>query len=147
MSVNANKIADYLLCESRYRGEVLTHLKLQKLMYYAQAWSITARDQELFSEDFQAWVHGPVLLSQYARFRDFGWKPIDLDVKRPDLDEDVRDHLDEIVNVFGAESAVALERMTHQETPWITARGELPEHAACNRVIQKGWMKDYYSSL
>jgi uncharacterized phage-associated protein len=147
MSVNPNEISDYLLCESRYRGEVLTHLKLQKLMYYAQAWSITARDEALFEEDFQAWVHGPVLPSQYARFREFGWKPIDIEVKRPDFADDLREHLDEIVNVFGVESAVALERMTHQEAPWIRARGDLPAHAACNRVIQKDWMKDYYSSL
>jgi uncharacterized phage-associated protein len=147
VTVSPDKIADYLLCESRYRGEVLTHLKLQKLMYYAQAWSITAREEALFDEDFQAWVHGPVLPSQYNRFRGYGWKPIDLDILRPDFESGLREHLDEIVNVFGIESAVALERMTHQETPWIRARGDLPAHAACNRVIQKDWMKDYYSSL
>jgi uncharacterized phage-associated protein len=147
MTVTPNEIADYLLCESRYRGEILTHLKLQKLMYYAQAWSVTNRDEALFVEDFQAWVHGPVLPSQYARFRDFGWRPVDIDVKRPDLEPDVRKHLDEIVDVFGVESAVALEKMTHQESPWLRARDDLAPHQACNQVIEKQWMREYYGSL
>ena len=147
MTVIANKIADYLLCESRYRGEVLTHLKLQKLMYYAQAWSVTSLGSPLFDEEFQAWVHGPVLPSQYARFRSYGWKPIDIEVLRPDLETGIRSHLDEIVDVFGVESAVALERMTHQEQPWLRARQGIAPHEACNHVIKKEWMREYYSAL
>lgn len=147
MSGASRKIADYLLCEARYRGELLTHLKLQKLLYYAQAWFITLQGRPLFEEDFQAWVHGPVLPSEYARLRDYGWRPIDLDVKRPDLDSDVRNHLDEIMDVFGVESAVALERMTHEEVPWQRAREGLAPHVASNRVIRKDWMQEYYSSL
>lgn len=121
-------VADYILAESRGRGEALTNLKLQKLMYYAQAWSLALRDAELFSEDFKAWGHGPVLLSQYHRFKGYGWQPIQDDIKRPELDEAEVKHLDEIVDVFGVETAVALELMTHRERPWLDARGGTPPH-------------------
>lgn len=66
-----NSVSDYLLVENRERGENLTNLKLQKLLYYAQAWHLALRNAPLFDEDFQAWVHGPVLPSQYLRFRSF----------------------------------------------------------------------------
>ena len=147
MTLNPNIVADFLLCESRERGEVLTPLKLQKLMYYAQAWSVASLNSPLFDEDFQAWVHGPVLPSQYARFRGYGWKPIDQNVSLPDLDDKIRGHLEEIVEVFGCESAVALEQMTHQEMPWLRARNGIASHEACKKTIEKEWMRDYYRSL
>lgn len=147
MTVSSRELSDYLLCESRYRGEILTPLKLQKLCYYAQAWWLALRGEPLIDEDFQAWVHGPVLPSQYARFREYRWQPINEAVTRPDLAEDIRDHLDEVIEVFGVESAVALERMTHEEAPWLEARGDTPAHMACNHVISKESMQRFYASL
>ncbi len=143
----AQAVADYLLVESRERGEVLTNLKLQKLLYYAQAWHLALYDEPLFDEDFQAWVHGPVLLSQYHRFKEFGWKPITEAVERPTLPDRTRAHLDEIINVFGPETAVALEIMTHREQPWIVARKGIPPHEPSNEYISKDAMRDYYSAL
>ncbi|NBC32692.1 MAG: DUF4065 domain-containing protein [Alphaproteobacteria bacterium] len=141
-------VADFLLIECRERGEVLTNLKLQKLLYYAQAWHLALHDQALFEEDFQAWVHGPVLPSQYQRFRDFQWRPIMLEVSRPGLPNEALDaFLVEVVDVFGCESAVALELMTHREKPWVEARGDLPPHVPSNAPISKQTMKDYYKAI
>ncbi|GAW36630.1 hypothetical protein RA2_03703 [Roseovarius sp. A-2] len=145
--LTANQLADYLLCEARYRGEALTHLKLQKLCYYAQAWWLALHGEPLIEEDFQAWVHGPVLTSQFGRFRDYRWQPIVHQVPRPEVPEGVRTHLDEVMDVFGVESAVALERMTHEEAPWLEARGELPPHEASRNVIRKETMQSFYASL
>ena len=91
----ANMVADFLLCESRDRGENLTNLKLQKLLYYAQAWYLALYNVALFEEDFQAWVHGPVLYSQYCRFCDWKWRPILCeDLQKPaGLGEQVEAHL------------------------------------------------------
>jgi uncharacterized phage-associated protein len=140
-------VADYLLVECRERGEVLTNLKLQKLIYYAQAWELALRNRELFAEDCQAWIHGPVVPSQYHRFRDFQWRPITAEISRPALPEDVRSHLNEIVDVFGTDSAVALELMTHREPPWLEARGDLPPDVPSTNRISKTTMRDYYRSL
>lgn len=140
-------IADYLLHESGQRGENLTNLKLQKLLYYADAWNLALRDQELFSEEFKAWVHGPVLLSQYHRFKDYKWKPITEAIKRPDLDANLSNHLDEIIDVFGCETAVSLELMTHRELPWIAARGDIPPTEPSTASISKETMKQFYRSV
>ncbi len=141
------EIADYLLHESGQRGENLTNLKLQKLLYYADAWNLAIKDEELFSESFKAWVHGPVLLSQYHRFKDYKWKPITEPIERPALNEELTEHLNEIIDVFGCETAVALELMTHRELPWIAARGDLPPTEPSTATILKENMKQFYRSV
>lgn len=147
MATTQDKIADFLLLECRARGELLTNLKLQKLLYYAQAWRLALTDTELFAEDFRAWVHGPVLLSQYHRFKKHRWAPIDDNLTKPELPEDVKAHLREIIEVFGSHPAVALELMTHREKPWLEARGDLPPEEPCSNTISKQTMKEYYRSL
>ncbi|MGP1275740.1 MAG: Panacea domain-containing protein [Caulobacterales bacterium] len=142
------QIADYLISECRDRGELLTPLKLQKLLYYADAWWLALHDKELISEKFQAWVHGPVATSQYHRFKEFRWKPITSEIKKPnDLTEAEASFLNDIIDVFGSETAVALEIMTHQEDPWLDARGELPSDEPCNNYISKELTRDFYKSL
>jgi uncharacterized phage-associated protein len=142
-----NKLADFLLLECRERGELLTNLKLQKLIYYADAWNLVIRKTSLVSEDFEAWVHGPVLPSQFHRFKEYRWKPIDRDIEAPNLSQEIITHLKEIVDVFGSESAVALELMTHRERPWIEARGDLAPTDPSNAKISKETMRVYYSTL
>ena len=141
------KIADYLIMESRDRGELLTNLKLQKLLYYAQAWFLANRDEPLFAENFQAWIHGPVLPSQYHRFKEYTWRPITEDIDAPELPEHVIEHLDEVLDVFGSESAIALEVMTHSEKPWQEARRGLAPDAPSCAIISQATMKAFYRSL
>ncbi|GAA0866839.1 DUF4065 domain-containing protein [Sphingopyxis soli] len=141
------EIADYLVSECRERGENLTNLKLQKLLYYADAWHLALYDEELFAEQFKAWVHGPVLLSQYHRFKPNQWRPITEDIDKPQLSEKLSAHLDEVVDVFGPETAVALELMTHRELPWIAARGDLPPTAPSSATISKETTKHFYRSM
>lgn len=143
----ANDIADYLIAESRERGELLTNLKLQKLLYYADAWNLALRDEPLFDEEFKAWVHGPVLASQYHRFKDFRWMPITSEIERPNLSADLSAFLDEIVDVFGSETAVALELMTHRELPWIEARGDTPASDPSSAKISKETTKKFYRAM
>jgi uncharacterized phage-associated protein len=145
--VEPNDIADYLLSASRERGEILTNLKLQKLLYYAQAWYLALRDRALFDEDFEAWVHGPVLPSQYHRFKGYSWRPIVDELQPACLPDDVKKHLDEILDVFGSESAVNLEAMTHFEAPWREARGGIAPDQASSARISKDTMKRFYRSM
>ncbi|MHB0952586.1 MAG: Panacea domain-containing protein [Allorhizobium sp.] len=146
-TLNANELADYLLCESRERGELLTPLKLQKLMFYADAWYMALYDDELITEGFQAWVHGPVAPSQWHRFKEYRWNAITTELEKPQLGSSVKKHLDEIIDIFGSETAVSLERMTHQETPWLEARGGIPDDEPCNNYISKTTTRDFYKSL
>jgi uncharacterized phage-associated protein len=142
-----SEISDFLLAESRERGEHLTNLKLQKLLFYSDAWNLALFDIELFPEQFQAWVHGPVLLSQYNRFKKYKWQPITDEIKRPKLDAQKSAHLIEIVDIFGSETAVALELMTHRELPWLDARGGILPTEPSTALISKSITREYYKSL
>lgn len=146
--LSPTKLANFLLFESRERGEVLTNLKLQKLIYYAQAWHMALKDKPLFGEDFEAWIHGPVLPSQYQRFKTYQWRPITEEVVDGAVSDDaLNSFLAEIIDVFGSETAVALELMTHRETPWLQARGGIAPHLASNTKIEKAVMRDFYRAL
>jgi uncharacterized phage-associated protein len=145
--VSPKDVADFLLFESRELGEALTNLKLQKLLYYAQAWYLALQDKPLFSEDFQAWVHGAVLPSQYQRFKKFEWRPILEKIAPPQLSDGISSHLTEVVNVFGIETAAALELMNHKERPWLEARKGIEADQPSDNVISKESMKSFYKSL
>ena len=90
-------------------GDAISNLKLQKLMYYAQGFSLAMRGKPLFREDFEAWEHGPVIPSLYRMFRNYGSgalpKPKNFDVNR--YSEDDRKFLNEIYDTFGQYSAWA----------------------------------------
>lgn len=130
-------------------GDVITHLKLQKLCYYAQAWYLALEGKRLFDAHFEAWAHGPVNPDLWNEYRHYGWEPIDApEGFDPEvLPEEEREFLDEIWDVYGRFSAKYLEALTHGETPWKEARGDLPDGARCNVPLSEETMKEYYRSL
>ncbi|MFZ4665312.1 MAG: Panacea domain-containing protein [Prochlorotrichaceae cyanobacterium] len=138
-------IADYFIWLANETGSFLSNLKLQKLVYYAQAWHLALYDAPLFAEDFQAWVHGPVIPSLYQKYKSFGWQPI-LEDADPKLPEDVFQFLDEVAEEYFGCDAYELEQMTHAEDPWKWARGDLPPDMPSNETIKKEWMKEYYGA-
>ncbi|MCC5639755.1 DUF4065 domain-containing protein [Nostoc sp. CHAB 5844] len=138
-------IADYFIRLANETGSFISNLKLQKLVYYAQAWYLALYETPLFEEDFQAWVHGPVIPNLYQHYKTFGWQPILKDVD-PQLPRDVVEFLDKVAEEYFACDAYELEQMTHVEDPWNLARGYLPPDAPSNEVIKKEWMKEYYGA-
>lgn len=138
-------VADYFIRLANEVGSSMTNLRLQKLVYYAQAWSLALRNKALFAEDFEAWVHGPVLRSLWDEHKARRWLSIDKNVEHVDLPQNVRDFLSEVVQVYFSLDAYELERMTHAEAPWQIARGDLPPHANCENIITKDSMTEFYS--
>lgn len=142
----AREVADFFLSFAHEHGDNLSNLKLQKLVYYAQAWFLALCDAPLFDEDFQAWVHGPVCVPLYHDFKQYSWHPIMENPNMPMLDGDVREHLEEVYSVFASFSAYDLENMTHEEAPWLEARGELPIDEASTNVISREMMQAFYAA-
>ncbi|SEN52910.1 Panacea domain-containing protein [Lihuaxuella thermophila] len=142
-------VAEYFLSKVDLEaGENMTHLKLQKLCYYAQAWHLAIHDTPLFDEKFQAWAHGPVSPTLYKKYADYKWQPIEIpEYPEYDLSPGQMEFLDDIWNVYGIYDAKYLERLTHQEDPWLNARGNLPEGAYCTNVIDEEDMKRYYREM
>lgn len=146
----ASDIANWFLgAIDRDAGDAITHLKLQKLIYYAQAWSLALpkRGYPLFDEDLQAWAHGPVAESVFQEHRGNSWEALPAPEKVPEIAPEDVEHLQEILAVFGEYSAKQLERMTHNEAPWLKARGDLPPEARSNAAIDKGLMAAFYRDL
>ena len=143
----ADEVADYFLHFCRQHGDVLTNLKLQKLVYYAQAWHLALKQKPLFPESIEAWVHGPVVPPLYGRFKQFGWNPITLEPDCPNFTNGTGKHLEEVFSVYGHYSAWDLERMTHQEDPWREARKGLSPDEEGHQVIAHADMRDFYRKL
>lgn len=126
----------------------MTHKKLQKLLYYAQAWSLALHDKILFKEPIEAWIHGPVVPQVYQHFKKFGFgqitdnSTIDLTLINPHIDL-----LNEVWRVYGKYDSDYLELLTHNEDPWIFARNEIDVNKASQAVISHEIMRSYYSSL
>lgn len=140
----ASIVSDFFIAFSHEHGDPLSNLKLQKLLYYAQAWHLAIFDAPLFEEPIEAWVHGPVIVTEYRRFKDWAWKPIQHDPEMPKLDEAVQAHLDEVMDVYGGMTTYQLEQLTHQEEPWTIARNGIPEDEPSNSVVSHDDMKRFY---
>lgn len=129
-------------------GEV-SAMKLQKLMYYAQAWNLVWEEEQLFPDDFQAWANGPVLPNLYARHR--GMFKVDAslfdEADSSRLSGLERENIARVLGFYGDKTAQWLSNLTHQETPWLAARGDLEPGAASSAVIPQSAIHEYYSSL
>jgi len=139
-------IANYFIWLANDTGSFISNLKLQKLVYYAQAWHLAIKDAPLFEEDFEAWIHGPVIPALYQKYKQFGWKPILEEVQFPHLPEETRQFLDDVAAEYFSCDGYYLERMTHVETPWIEARKGLPIDSPGNEIITKDSMKRYFAT-
>jgi uncharacterized phage-associated protein len=147
MEYRAHEIADTIIASSRKRGIAdLTNLKLQKLLYYSQAWHLALTDRILFSEDVEAWIHGPVVPRVFGLFKDFRWNVIDCKVHSLE-DDTVIGHIDSVLEKYGEYGATQLERLTHSEAPWIYARRGLAPDEPSRNVISTDHMKNFYRSL
>lgn len=127
----------------------MTAMKLQKLVYYSQAWNLVWEEEPLFPEEFEAWANGPVLAPLYARHR--GTFKVDQSIL-PDgssarLSDRQRDNISKVLGFYGAQNAQWLSNLTHQETPWLAARQGVEPGAPANTVISKASIHEYYSSL
>lgn len=124
----------------------MTHKKLQKLCYYAQAWNCALYGEPLFDDEIQAWVHGPVVVSLYPQYADYGWKDIpqaDCDNSGID-DENALGLLNTVYRTYSEFSGDQLERLTHSEQPWKDARGDVKPWENSHAVITCEAMRRYY---
>jgi len=137
-------ISDFFIAFSHECGDPLSNLKLQKLLYYAQAWHLAIFDEPLFGDQIEAWVHGPVVVPEYHRFKGWAWQPIRDNPQLPEIDQRTVEHLNEVMEVYGAKNAYELELLTHQEDPWKNARGGIPIDQSSNTVVSHEDMKKFY---
>ena len=138
-------VAKYIVNVS---GE-MSAMKLHKLAYYCQAWHLVWFESELFPEDFQAWANGPVIRSIYALHRKqfLVNQEIFAAGNADALTAEQKSAIQKVLSFYGDKTAQWLSNVTHQEAPWIKARGALPPGEASESIIDKASMHEYYSAL
>lgn len=116
-------VADYFLAKTDPDvGDHMTHLKLQKMVFFAQGAHLAIYGQPLFAEDIVAWEHGPVCPVLYRRYKAYGAEPIEptksiQDVARSFTVEQMQ-LLDDVNETYGCFTASALRRLSHETPPW-----------------------------
>lgn len=144
--IKASDVALYFIYLSNKENKLITNKKLQKLVYYAQAWSLVYNHKKLFSEPIEAWVHGPAIRTLYVKYKKFGFEPIREEVgfDRLNISEQVRKFLDVIWKAYGHLDAGYLEMLTHSEEPWREAREGLQHYESSGNEISLKKMEEYY---
>ena len=129
------------------KGE-MTHKKLQKLCYYAQAWCYALKGYRLEDTDYQAWIHGPVSPALWERFKSFAYDPIKIKgTVRLRIAPEDEALVNDVWDTYGENTGNALETLTHRELPWIEARRGYEPDERCTVVISPDTMASYYKSI
>ncbi|ADY55507.1 phage-associated protein-like protein [Syntrophobotulus glycolicus DSM 8271] len=136
-------VVDYLLS----RCQDITPLSLQKALYYAQGFFYAFYRTYLFTEDCEAWVHGPAYPKIYRRYSNYCFDPIEGvdEVEASALSGEDQLLLDSIVKHVCCYSGKTLEAFTHTETPWVLARAGLPAEALSNRPVTKESIGEFFT--
>jgi uncharacterized phage-associated protein len=140
---NVFDVAQYIL---ECRGE-MTAMKLQKLVYYSQAWHIAWTDDVLFDSRIEAWADGPVCTELFKVHRG-SFRVSKLRKGKADLlTADEKDTVDRVLLFYGDKSPQWLSDLTHMESPWKEGRSGVPDRAISNNEITPASMGEYYASL
>lgn len=145
-NITANIIADLIVGFCSEHGDLVTNLRLQKLLFFAQAWHLALRDKPLFPERFQAWVRGPVQPNVYARFHHFGSSPIEGTSSAWNVPKGVERHIADVMEAYGSFSSYELELIACDDEPWREARRGIPSDEPSANVIDEATMKRFYQA-
>lgn len=130
-----------------HREGEMTATKLQKLVYYCQAWHLVWEDTPLFTARIEAWANGPVSPTLYRTHR------LQYEVRSVvggnygHLKPNERESIDLVLDTYGKLSGYDLSVRTHKEPPWLEARRGLAPGERANTVISHRAMAEYYGSL
>ena len=142
-TLTCNDIAKFFLSQSDETvGDLISNLKLQKLVYYAQGFSLAILGEPLFNERIEHWTHGPVVPDLYNEYKQFGSNAINipnLSFAKEAFTANQLELLNEVYQAYGQFSAWKLRNMTHEERPWLDTTDF--------QVIEHGAMKDYFLTL
>lgn len=126
-----------------------TTVKLQKLVYYCQAWSLVWDEKPLYNNKIRAWANGPVIPTLFYKHK--GKFTVNEksfpqgDIRR--LTEDQKETINSVLGYYGDKTAQWLVDLTHLEDPWKEARKGCMPGERCDNEITLGSMAEYYSGL
>jgi len=155
LKVDPKDVAKYILLRAANDGELISPLKMQKLVYYSYSWVLAKLDKRLFDEKIEAWPNGPVVRSLYTALKDYGSGPIPEEwagetfehVKKR-LPKEAIDVLELVYESYANFTAFQLTTLTHEESPWKEARRDCgPLDKSTNKISDELIIKEYKSRL
>lgn len=131
--------------------ESMDQKKVQKLCYYTQAWSMALYNKPMINCTFEAWAHGPVCRELWEKLHEHTYYPIPKNTLKDEAifitDTDALELIERVWETYKEFNGYQLEVLTHQESPWINARGDTPEFQKCTSIISQEDMRAYYRAL
>ncbi len=140
---SVHDVAAYIL----HKTGKITAMKLQKLLYYCQAWSLVWDDKPLFNSKIEAWSNGPVVPQIYRLHRQSYSVSAWPEGEKTNLTASERETVRVVLKSYGDKSSLWLSELTHREKPWRDARRGLGPLDRGNKEITQAAMAKYYSSL
>ena len=149
---SADAVADYFLLKVRIEAEdLISNLKMQKLCYLAQGWSLALRDKSLFDDVIQAWALGPAIPPLFRRFKPYRWGALNPYKRRSEalkeLDAEERRLLDWVWEEYRHYSGGELRDLICEQAPWKEAYGDTDFPDRCEEEITPASMKAYFLAL
>jgi uncharacterized phage-associated protein len=132
-------VASYLQHLSDKKNSVITNMKMQKLLYYAQGWHLALYDAPLFIDDFEAWKYGPVIGEVYRKYDSLQ------STTAPDIDSlpyEQKRFIRSVYRKYGLHDSYTLSNMTHNELPWKKCYKEDE-----NKIIPKDELREFFLKL
>lgn len=118
--------------------DLVSNLKLQKMLYYMQGFHLAYFNTHLFEEEIEAWQYGPVVRDVYFTYNEYGNNGIEYKEDVTSLTDEQEDLFNEVYDIFIEYSAIGLMNMTHEEEPW--------KNTQINSIIPKEIMKKYFKT-
>jgi len=136
-------VAAYILAK---KGQ-MTAMKLQKLVYYSQAWSLVWDEKPIFAEPIEAWANGPVAPALYAKHRGSFEVGALAGGSKDALSPAERETVDTVLQTYGDFTAAQLSELTHSEAPWRDARESLAPGERGSKEITHADLAEFYGAL
>lgn len=139
MAYKALDVANKIISKTDLEhGDTISNLKLQKMLYYQQGFHLAYFGTPLFDEDIVAWQYGPVVPSVYKEYKSFESNSISTSEEGISLSDDEEELFNNVYEEYNQFSAVALMKMTHEESPWKTTE--------INSVISRDKMAAFFKT-
>ena len=111
-------VAEYVITYSEVKDYGISNLKLQKILYLIQAYSLIHTKKPCFSEDIEAWDFGPVIPEVYRKYKQFGSTDIQIRFRRLEevqkgFEKEDRKRIEEVVDRFADFSAALFNRIAN----------------------------------
>lgn len=152
--MDAREVARHLVwmgysAESPDESVLLCPLRLQKLLYYCQGWTLALLGEPLFRQPIEAWKLGPVVKDVHQQFagKRHGITPEEAGEPSEAISATVTDLIEMIWREYAKFTPAELVKMTHDEPAWKEARVGVDPDESSSNVLSAETMKVFFTDV